>query len=42
LKPSVLKPIVTTIEQRLVRRRLGHLTTTDRTALRCMLGQIIG
>jgi mRNA interferase MazF len=42
LKPSVLKPIVTTIEQQLVRRRLGHLTATDRAALRCMLGQIIG
>lgn len=42
LKPSVIKPILTTLEQRLVRRRLGTLNEQDRQALRNVLAVIIG
>ena len=42
LKPSAIKPIVTTLEQRLVRRRLGRLDETDRAALREVLAIILG
>ena len=34
LKASVVKPVFTTIEQRLVIRRLGTLATDDRAAVR--------
>lgn len=42
LKPSVLKPIVTPVDQRLIRGRLGHLVAADLTILRRVLGEIIG
>ncbi|HET6468288.1 MAG TPA: type II toxin-antitoxin system PemK/MazF family toxin [Geminicoccaceae bacterium] len=42
LKPSLLKPVLTTIEQRLVRRPLGALSTRDCRALRRILDEIIG
>jgi mRNA interferase MazF len=34
LKPSVIKPLVTTLEGRLVVRQLGHLHAGDQSALR--------
>ncbi len=34
LKPSVLKPVLTTIEPALVLKKLGRLTATDQAALR--------
>ena len=34
LKPSVMKPVIATIERRLVRKRLGKLCTEDRRSLR--------
>ena len=34
LKPSVLKPVLTTIDPALVLKKLGRLTSTDQTALR--------
>lgn len=42
LRPSVLKPLVATIERRLVRQRLGRLTDRDRLSLRRVLDEIIG
>lgn len=42
LKPSVLKPLVATIERGLVLRRLGQLGGSDLAALRQVLGLIIG
>ena len=42
LKPSAIKPVITTIEARLVMRRLGKLTATDQQALRNALAKIIG
>ncbi len=42
IKPSVLKPVFTTIEQRLVIRTLGTLSPTDTATLRTVLGQVIG
>ena len=42
IKPSVLKPLLTTIERRLIRRKLGSLVDEDRQALRTVLGEIIG
>ncbi|MCA2998161.1 MAG: type II toxin-antitoxin system PemK/MazF family toxin [Burkholderiales bacterium] len=42
LKPSTLKPVFTTIEQRLVIRQLGKLTATDANALREVLTGVIG
>jgi mRNA interferase MazF len=42
LKPSVIKPILTTIEQRLVIRTLGRLRADDEGALRDMLRVILG
>ena len=42
LKPSAIKPILTTLEQRLVRRRLGLLDDNDRAALRQSLALILG
>ncbi len=40
LKPSVMKPVVATLEQALVRQRLGQLTASDMAALRGVLAQI--
>jgi mRNA-degrading endonuclease toxin of MazEF toxin-antitoxin module len=42
LKPSVFKPVLTTIEKRLVRRKLGRLLEEDRRALQGLLGTILG
>jgi len=42
LKPSVVKPVFATIEQRLVIRTLGRLVTADLEALRQTIAQVIG
>jgi mRNA interferase MazF len=42
LKPSVIKPLVTTIEARLVRRQLGSLHADDMAALRQILNTVLG
>lgn len=41
LKPSVVKPVFATLEQRLVLRRLGALDDGDRGALRNAISEII-
>lgn len=42
LKPSVLKPVLTTIDLALVLKKLGRLTATDQVALRQVLRTILG
>jgi len=42
LQPSVLKPVLATIERGLVLRKLGRLADEDRDALRRVLGEILG
>lgn len=42
LKPSVLKPLIATIEKGLVLRKLGRLVEEDRQALRGVLDEILG
>jgi len=42
LRPSVLKPVVATIERGLVLRKLGRLAGEDRDTLRRVLGEILG
>jgi len=42
LKPSVIKPIFTTIEKILVIKKLGHLGTRDTSALQGALKTIFG
>ncbi len=42
LKPSVIKPVLATIEARLILRHLGHLATADEGALRQVLAVILG
>ena len=42
LKPSVLKPLLATIEKGLVLRKLGRLEGEDRQALRAVLDAILG
>jgi mRNA interferase MazF len=42
LKPSVVKPVLATLKQRLVLRRLGALDDEDQTALRKAISEIIG
>jgi mRNA interferase MazF len=42
LKPSVVKTVLATLEQRLVLRRLGALVDDDRAALRKAIAEIIG
>ena len=42
IKPSVIKPVITTVEQRLVLNRLGRLGEEDRRALREAITQVIG
>ena len=42
IKPSAIKPVITTIEQTLVLRRLGQLTTEDRQTLRGALAKTFG
>jgi len=41
LKPSAVKPVITTIEQTLVIRRLGQFTTEDQQALRGAISKIV-
>ena len=42
LKPSVLKPILTTIDPALVLKKLGRLTATDQSTLRQALRTMLG
>ena len=42
LKPSVIKPVIATIERRLVRKTLGKLFAEDQRSLRAAIEQIIG
>lgn len=42
LKPSVLKPVLATIERGLVQRRLGRLEEKDRRELRALLRRMLG
>lgn len=42
LKPSVIKPIFTTIEKNLVLKKLGHIENEDRLALQEVLQKILG
>jgi mRNA interferase MazF len=42
LKPSAIKPIVTTIENGLILRKLGRLVAPDREALQHTLRAILG
>ena len=42
LKPSVVKPVVTTIEKALVIKALGRLENNDSQALRAYLDEILG
>ena len=42
LKPSVIKPVFTTIEKSLVLKKLGRLTQQDMAALRSTIQNIIG
>ena len=41
LKPSVVKPVLTTIHRRLVLRKLGRLGDRDIAAVQSALGQIL-
>ncbi len=41
LKPSIIKPIITTLEKKLVIKKLGKLETTDIRSLQSLLQQII-
>jgi mRNA interferase MazF len=41
LKPSVTKPVLTTVHRRLVLRKLGRLRSTDRLAVQAVLDQIL-
>src|SRR5512137_232751 len=42
LKPSVVKPVLTTIERRLVLRHMGRLGEADRGTLATALREILG
>jgi mRNA interferase MazF len=42
LKPSAIKPVIATIEQSLILRRMGRLTVEDEVALRVVLSKILG
>jgi mRNA interferase MazF len=42
LKPSVLKPVIATIEQQMVLKRLGALYPADRAALREVIAFVLG
>lgn len=42
LKPSVIKPVLTTIDPALILKKLGRLTTPDQATLRQVLAQILG
>jgi mRNA interferase MazF len=42
IKPSVFKPLVTTIEQSLVIKQLGRLSANDAASLRAGIEKIVG
>ncbi len=42
IKLSVIKPVLVTLDQRLVRKTLGRLNETDRSALKDTLQLILG
>ena len=42
LKPSVIKPIITTVEKSLILKKLGCLSTLDQQALTDLLTKILG
>jgi mRNA interferase MazF len=42
IKPSVIKPVITTIEASLVIRRLGQIKKDEQETLRKAIGQIVG
>jgi mRNA interferase MazF len=42
LKPSAVKPVITTLEQRLILQRLGVLDAADQAALRTAVAAILG
>jgi mRNA interferase MazF len=42
LKPSVLKPLIATIEQRQIVKAMGHLSPTDKKGLHNTLQTILG
>lgn len=42
IKPSVLKPVFTTLEQALVIRAMGALSSTDQATLRTVLTTVLG
>ena len=42
IKPSVFKPLITTIEQALVIKRLGTLSANDAATLRIVIDKIVG
>jgi mRNA interferase MazF len=42
LKPSILKPVLTTIDPTLILKKLGQLTTPDQASLRLALAKILG
>jgi len=42
IKPGVVKPILTTVEKKLILKRLGRLQTVDEKALRQALQLILG
>ena len=42
IKPSVVKPVITTIEATLVLRRLGRLEAQEQQSLRAAIGTIVG
>ena len=42
IKPSVFKPVFTTLEQRLIIRRLGSVSGHDAALLRTVLASVIG
>jgi len=42
IKPSVVKPVIATVEQRLVRKALGTLSSSDQQRLREAIKQIVG
>jgi mRNA interferase MazF len=42
LKPSAIKPVFATIEQRLVIRPLGRLDTADRELLKQAIRTVLG
>jgi mRNA interferase MazF len=42
LKPSAIKPVFATLEQRLIFRRLGILGAQDQSALRAAIAAVLG